>query len=402
MKRQVKQLLRGVADRVLLPYFDRQRIDLVTAVAAASTTGDGPPSADDRPDVESAPGQEASGHAYPLVLTDFNHLLHELRTVELGRMVRADRVLLSVGCSDRSYFDWIERAHGPVAEHWGVELYRPQPSELPENVRWIVASASHMPSIADGSVDVVFSGQNFEHLSTDDLVGFLIETHRVLRPGGHLVIDSPNRLATSALHWRHPEHVVETSPSEAGALLDLAGFDVDSCRGQWLCIDEDSSVLPLMPAPEDAAEFLRRAVLATTAPERSFCWWIEASRSERTVDVDALRAHAEALIGRLWPERVTRGAFRAPAGTIGMVYRTGPFPCFGGSVEAQVRDGIAEVAGGPLWSQLVDDGGTVIARGDVELSHPVDQTMFGLWLELHTSAPLGAQLPEDAVEISLP
>jgi SAM-dependent methyltransferase len=390
VKDRLKQRARRLTDRVLLPYFEPQRSELAQL---RSDRDRAEPASIDRVD---EPVREV-----PIQLRDFNTLLHELRTVELGRMVRAERILLSVGCSDRSYFDWIERAHGHVSEHWGVELYRPRPDDLPDNARWFAASASHMPDIPDGSVDVVFSGQNFEHLQTDDLVGFLLEARRVLRVGGHVVIDSPNRLATHPLHWRHPEHVVETSPDEAAEVLRLAGFEVTSCRGQWLCIDADGSLLPLMPEPDDVAEVLRRSVLATTAPERSFCWWIEAQRSESAPPVDAvqLRIHVAGLIDSLWDDRVARGAWRAMPGATGLVYRAGPFPVFNGSVVASSDADTATAAGTPLTVRLVGDDGTVLAEGYDEVQLTVAETVFGVWAELHTVAPLGGVLPEHPLRI---
>ena len=158
---------------------------------------------------------------------EFNSHLHLLRTLELQRMPKPKAVLLSVGCADRYYFDWVEAACGPIRKHIGVELYRPVPEELPDNVEWVAASASSMPQVKDNSVDVLFSGQNIEHLSADDLYNFLLEAHRVIKSGGKLVIDSPNRLVTQQTGWRHPEHTIEFSPSEARALVEAAGFMVN-------------------------------------------------------------------------------------------------------------------------------------------------------------------------------
>ncbi len=380
--KRAKAVARRVADRVLSPYFDRQSAEIA-----------------------SLRSELGAGGASPAEFTDFNQLLHTLRTVELQRMARADQVLLSVGCSDRYYFDWIEQGHGPVPEHWGVELYRPEPEDLPANVRWFVASASHMPDVADNSADVLFSGQNIEHLPTEDLVGFLLESRRVLRAGGHLVIDSPNRLITEPAVWRHPEHVIELSPDEAVELITLAGFDVTVCRGYWLCAEADGTVLPLLPEPPEASEFLRRAVLAAENPERSFCWWLEATASERSVDREALSDHVAGLVKRLWDDRVNRGAwspgarspegFSVPAGTSGCVFRAGPFPVFPGTVTATpVGAGLDH-----LSVRLLADGGAVLASdlGSVHLE--TEETLFGVWVDVTAERPLGAGVLIESVAI---
>jgi len=92
-----------------------------------------------------------------------------------------------------------------------------------------------MKSVADGSVDFVFSGQNIEHLWPTEVSGFLLEAHRVLRAGGILVVDSPNRKVTARTRDAHPEHVIEFTVDEARGLMIAAGFDVIAVKGLWLC-----------------------------------------------------------------------------------------------------------------------------------------------------------------------
>ncbi len=140
---------------------------------------------------------------------NFYALLHELRSHALADMPAGARTMLSAGCSGRWYFDWIEERYGRVERHIGVEAYMPRPADLPGNVEWLPRDVSHVPEVASGSVDFVFSGQNIEHLWPDQVAGFLLESHRVLAPGGWIVIDSPNRELTHPLVWTHPEHTVE-------------------------------------------------------------------------------------------------------------------------------------------------------------------------------------------------
>ncbi len=56
--------------------------------------------------------------------------------------------------------------------------------------------AVHAPtlpsSFADGSFDTVFLIETIEHLLPDDLARTLGEIHRLLAPGGHLIITTPN------------------------------------------------------------------------------------------------------------------------------------------------------------------------------------------------------------------
>lgn len=355
--------------------------------------------------LEAAP--DAADPVLPLPLTDFNHLLHELRTVELCRMPRPTSVLLSIGCSDLSYFDWLNRAMGPIKEHWGIEFYHPEPEQLPEGVRWIVASASSMPQVPDRAVDVIFSGQNIEHLPHDALLGFLKECHRVLEPGGHLVVDSPNRLITEALGWRHPEHVVEMSPSEAVQLITLAGFEVVSCRGIWSCREMDGTILPLMPDPGDIGEILRRSVHAASSPDRAFCWWIEARALDTTVDDKKLAQEIDQLFNAQWLPRVNRwawspgtwtgSAWDIAENTTGVIYRAGPIPLFAGAVRFDVNS----EGGSGLTVRVVDSDNVCLVEGIAPLDLVVEETVFGVWVEVLPTQPFGKELRISSVAVEL-
>jgi SAM-dependent methyltransferase len=338
-----------------------------------------------------------------LVLTDFNHLLHELRTVELRHLPVRGGTLLSAGCAGTWYFDWLEAAAGPFERHIGVELYETEPPGLPPHVTWITESASRMPTVGDASVDVVFSGQNIEHLPIDDLVGFLLESHRVLRPGGTLVVDSPNRLATEALGWVHPEHTIEITAAEATQLLTIAGFDVAVTRGLWNCRDPRTREwLPLAPPAGDVRQIVDRS--ASRFPiDDAFVWWIEAVRSDRAADPVAVRSAAQHLFDAHWQRRVNRaavccvprsdaGTCDLPVGACGVVYRTLAFPLFAGSFTVAASD--------PVMSVTVRRGdGAVLAEGPSPLTARVDATQFGCTIELAIDPPLTAPLADVHVTV---
>jgi SAM-dependent methyltransferase len=256
-----------------------------------------------------AAGLDAEPSLSP-IFSDFNHLLHELRTIELGRMPRVTGTMLSAGCADSYYFDWLESSYQPVERHIGLEIYQPRPEILPDNVSWIENSVGQMTSVEDSSVALIFSGQNFEHLFGDDAPNFLLESHRVLRPDGWLVIDSPHREIAAALGWSQPEHTVEFTPAEACELVELAGFDVRSLRGLWLCQDPRTGAFLRLWDEDghvpDPDAVLQRAVLGSSDVERSFVWWLEAQRADREPEVDALRHRHAEIFAYAWRERQQR------------------------------------------------------------------------------------------------
>lgn len=57
-------------------------------------------------------------------------------------------------------------------------------------------------------VDAIYAEHFLEHLAIDDALGFLLECHRVLRPGGWLRLSTPN------LDWVWLSHYVLDAPAE--------------------------------------------------------------------------------------------------------------------------------------------------------------------------------------------
>jgi len=241
----------------------------------------------------------------PTKLANFNDFLHELRTNELATLRGRAAILLSAGCSGTWYFDWVRQCIGPsLRTHIGVEAYSRKPDSLPPEAHWIDNPIQDMHDVSDGHADLVFAGQTVEHLWPAEFVGFLREAHRVLRPGGLLVLDSPNRELTLPMSWYHPEHTMEFTVPEIRELVGLAGFQVTSLRGVWLC-RERGSIMRLDPLPEPP-EWEGRVDAARLRAEDSFVWWLEASREDRAPDIEELQRRVEEVYARTRPQDLAR------------------------------------------------------------------------------------------------
>ena len=97
-------------------------------------------------------------------------------------------------------------------------------------VRAVRGNLALLP-VRTSTVDVVANLQVIEHLW--DQPGFLLECLRVLRPGGRLLVTTPNRITFSPGRDTplNPFHTRELAPAELAELLRGTGFDVEYLGG---------------------------------------------------------------------------------------------------------------------------------------------------------------------------
>lgn len=158
--------------------------------------------------------------------------LHEYKKTRLRRLfekhIPAGGCALDVGCG-RSLFSEMDTAFpfSVVAgdlEYVGV---RTRAGEVPEQ-RWAVFDADQLP-FADQQFDALFAGEVIEHMPDAPLA--LAEWRRVLKPGGVVIVTTPNRerllsVVDRRLRPYSEDHLSELSYRElAGALLRDAGFE---------------------------------------------------------------------------------------------------------------------------------------------------------------------------------
>jgi len=168
------------------------------------------------------------GHADALL--NMNRELADRAGIQPGARV------LDAGCG-RSLFTEI-RPRWPfaiVAADVELDLLAERKALFPE-VTWVVAGAQPLP-FAGASFDAVFAGELIEHLP--DPAAGLAEFHRVLRPGGTLILTTPNRLRLANVvdgseRPYSPDHLSELSYDEVERALPAAGFTVEESTGLHL------------------------------------------------------------------------------------------------------------------------------------------------------------------------
>jgi SAM-dependent methyltransferase len=222
-----------------------------------------------------------AGHGYtptePFLFELHAAMLRRLEPLFLRHIPRGGRVL-DAGCG-RSLFTEI-RPEWPftiVAADVDRDLIASRRDAHPR-VRWLVGEACPLP-FRTASFDALFAGELIEHLP--DARPAVAEFARVLRPGGTLILTTPNRERLA--NWvdgserpYSPDHLSELSYGEVEELLRSEGFGISHATGVHL----ELFLNWLSPLPK--LDWLQR-------------WW------NRPWAVPLMRALLP--LGALWPRR---------------------------------------------------------------------------------------------------
>jgi SAM-dependent methyltransferase len=154
---------------------------------------------------------------------------HEAAYLDLVRYCE-DAVVLEAGCGEGYGADLLAMVARLVCGLDYDALTARHARKTYPDVRVVRGNLATLP-FGESTVDIVANLQVIEHLW--DQEGFLAECHRVLRPGGRLLITTPNRLTFSPGRDTplNPFHTRELAPAELSQLLIGAGFTVERLEG---------------------------------------------------------------------------------------------------------------------------------------------------------------------------
>lgn len=119
--------------------------------------------------------------------------------------LRSGRIL-DVGCGSHPYF----LSHTSFKEKLAIDRQRPG-GPMP-GIEWHTLDLNRQPELPfpAGHLDVVTMLAVVEHLDPGSLEQLLIEVHRVLAPGGRLIITTPAAWVDPLLRWMARLNLVST------------------------------------------------------------------------------------------------------------------------------------------------------------------------------------------------
>lgn len=124
-------------------------------------------------------------------------------------------MLLHLGCGSKDKTRLPAPLNGADWREIRVDL---DPAHKPD----VVASITAMPMLADGIADVVWCSHCLEHLFAHETPRVLAESHRLLKPGGELIVRVPDAAAAAALLADdRADEVIYQSPAGPVTALDM-------------------------------------------------------------------------------------------------------------------------------------------------------------------------------------
>jgi SAM-dependent methyltransferase len=145
---------------------------------------------------------------------------HMIAYMETAKMISGK--VLEIGCGEG--YGITELA--PKAEqYFALDKYNTVISEELKEKNNIIFKQMEVPplkGIDNNSIDFVVTFQVIEHINNDEL--FISEIYRVLRPGGKLILTTPNQLMSLT---RNPWHFREYTPNQIQEILQTSFQDID-------------------------------------------------------------------------------------------------------------------------------------------------------------------------------
>ena len=147
-----------------------------------------------------------------------------------ARYVNPGDAVLDLGCG---YGEFINQVR--CGEKFAMDLNPDAPRFLNPGVRFLLQDCSARWELPDGTLDVVFTSNFFEHLPDKPALGrTLDEVGRCLRPGGRLIAMGPNVKYVPGAYWDFWDHHIALTEASLSEALRTRGFEIDVCVDRFL------------------------------------------------------------------------------------------------------------------------------------------------------------------------
>jgi SAM-dependent methyltransferase len=174
--------------------------------------------------------QAIYAHRFATKEQDRSRIWNTLVSHVFQSYVRADDSILDLGCG---YGEFINNIR--AAKRYGMDANPDARIKLVPDVEFIEQDSSQAWPLTDGSLDVIFSSNFFEHIATKQALHLTLRhAYRGLRQGGTLIAMGPNIRYIPGAYWDFIDHHIALSDRSMVEALELAGFARQSVVDRFL------------------------------------------------------------------------------------------------------------------------------------------------------------------------
>ncbi len=137
--------------------------------------------------------------------------------------VEPGHCVLDLGCGYGEFLN-----HLKCARRIGIDANSESAQRLHPGIEFHTGDITDLRVIPDGSIDMVFTSNVFEHLpSKADVERSLREALRVLKPSGQLVCMGPNLRYLAGSYWDFWDHRTAVTDRSLSEVMDAVGFRIE-------------------------------------------------------------------------------------------------------------------------------------------------------------------------------
>jgi|HubBroStandDraft_6_1064221.scaffolds.fasta_scaffold00475_8 SAM-dependent methyltransferase len=141
----------------------------------------------------------------------------------VGRWIPPHAAVLDLGCGHCEFINNVRSE-----KRLGMDLNPDAARKAATGVRILTQNCSQAWAMTDDYLDIVFTSNFFEHLSTKgDLRDTLKQAWRCLRPGGRIIALGPNIRYLPGQYWDFYDHYLPLTELSLGEVMTETGFTLE-------------------------------------------------------------------------------------------------------------------------------------------------------------------------------
>ena len=137
--------------------------------------------------------------------------------------------VLEIGAGYCEFINNIQAAHKTA-----VDMNPETQKFAAQGVQVILTDVTNMVDIDNGSADIIFASNFFEHLERESILATLRQCHRILVPEGKFIILQPNIRFCQRDYWMFFDHITPIDDRGLTEALEVSGYAVTRVIDRFL------------------------------------------------------------------------------------------------------------------------------------------------------------------------